>query len=493
MRSLFWKVFFGAWLTAVAMVVATVYITHFREFGDPRREELWEGQALFREVMRNIRISRRHGTEHIRTWLEQQPARVQNRVFIASTSGEDLLGREIPEDVQQLLDRLSYREREIFSTSVRRGPTIAFFVPEHFFFSAERAARPDDEARAPQRQRKRVIVRGAQPLEPGEHDLRVAIVTGNSKAELLLKFLWQNFWPILLLSMLASGIACYWLARYLSNPLDKLRTATRQVAAGALDYRVAPAIRNRGDELSDLARDFDSMTAQLQESMAEQRRLIKDVSHELRSPLARLQVALGIARQKNVTGLEAELDRIGKAADYLEDIIADVLSLPVAGTEQRPLDDVVELNSLLQALLEDLSDEAKTKQLNFRFEPVNREMLVATRGSSLTAALENILRNAINYSPLGGDIALDLAHSGDTCRIRVIDSGPGVPEVELQAIFRPFYRTDQARTRESGGFGLGLAIAQRTLLGHRGSIAASNAPGAGLCVEITLPLVTAEF
>ncbi|WHI52494.1 ATP-binding protein [Microbulbifer sp. MLAF003] len=198
---------------------------------------------------------------------------------------------------------------------------------------------------------------------------------------------------------------------------------------------------------------------------------------------------MAIARQKQVAGLDTELDKIGKAADYLEDIIADVLSLPVSSQEQRPLDDVVELNSLLSALIDDLHIEAEEKSLSFDVSTTGEELLIATRGSSLTAALENILRNAIKYSPSGGLVRVLVEESGESCSISVIDSGSGVEEDELEAIFRPFYRTDSARTRESGGFGLGLAIAQRTLLHHGGSITARNSIGAGLCVEIQLPLL----
>ncbi|AOS98532.1 Sensor protein CpxA [Microbulbifer aggregans] len=454
MRSLFWKMFFGAWITAVVMVVATVYVTQVREVGDPRLEDRWESAALFRQLSRNLRMTRRHGPESFRFWLERQPPEARDRIYAIDRSGAEILGRAIPRDMAPLFQVLSFRNREDHGL-VNNKPTVAFFMPQR-----------DGDS------------------------LRVAFIAGSSKEELLLRFILRNFWPMLLLSALASGIACYWLARYLSRPLDKLRAATRRVAAGELDYRVSPALARRGDELSELAEDFDSMTAQLQSSMAEQRRLIKDVSHELRSPLARLQVALGIARQKSDGRLDGELDRIGKAADYLEDIIADVLSLPVAGADQRPLDDVVEVGALLNALTEDLGPEARAKNLQVRPQLAEEELLVATRGSSLTAALENILRNAIKYSPAGSSVTVIAGSDGQLCKIQVIDSGSGVEESELQAIFRPFYRTDSARTRDSGGVGLGLAIAQRTISHHGGEISARNVAEGGLCVEISLPLLS---
>ncbi|WP_299591918.1 ATP-binding protein [uncultured Microbulbifer sp.] len=457
MSSLFGRIFFGAWLTAVIMVLAAVYITHIREFGDPAQKDRWEGPELFREITHNLRMTRRHGSEHFVHWLERQPDDVRDRIFAIDRSGSEILDRPIPQSMAPLFSALNYRNREAHGL-VDKKPSVGFFVPQR-----------------------------------GTDNLRVVFIAGKSKGELLLRFILRSFWPILVLATLASGLACYWLARYLSKPLDNLRTATRRVAAGDLSYRVTPTLRGHGRELGELAADFDSMTAQLQESMGEQRRLIKDVSHELRSPLARLQVALGIARQKNVQALDPELDKIGKAADYLEDIIADILSLPVSGDEERPLDDVVEVNSLLAALTEDLKDEARQRGICLDTRSDGRELLVATRGSSLTAALENILRNAIKYSEDGGRVAVEIKHIGDQCTIQVTDSGNGVPESELQAIFRPFYRTDEARSRESGGFGLGLAIAQRTVVQHSGTIDAFNVPAAGLGIRITLPLLDTSF
>ncbi|WP_105101398.1 ATP-binding protein [Microbulbifer pacificus] len=457
MNSLFGRVFLGAWLTAVVMVLAAVYITHIREFGDPSRKDRWEGPPLFEQIAHNLRIARRSGSDHFVHWLEEQPEDVRRRIYAIDRYGTEVLGRPIPQSMAPLFEALNFRNREE-PGMVDKKPSIGFFVP----------------------------IRGGE-------NLRVVFIAGKSKSELLLRFILRSFWPILVLTSLASGLACYLLARYLSKPLDNLRTATRRVAAGDLSYRVTPTLGSHSRELGELAADFDSMTAQLQESMAEQRRLIKDVSHELRSPLARLQIALGIARQKNVQALDPELDKIGKAADYLEDIIGDILSLPVSGSDERTLDDVVELNSLLTALTEDLKDEAENNRVCFDMRRVETEMLVATRGSSLTAALENILRNAIKYSTEGGRISVTTGQEGDCGQIQVTDSGNGVPETELEAIFRPFYRTDEARSRESGGFGLGLAIAQRTVAQHGGSIKAFNAPGAGLSVRITLPLLDTSF
>nr|WP_010132975.1 ATP-binding protein [Microbulbifer agarilyticus] len=470
MRSLFGRIFFGAWLTAVIMVLAAVYITHIREFDNTEQRDRLEGFELFREVRRNLGMTRRYGPEHFRRWLQQQPEETRQRIYAIDGYGQEILQRPIPRNMASLFGKLNYRNREATGL-IDSKPSIGFFAHRR-----------------------------------GGDTLRVVFIAGKSKEELVLRFIVRNFWQILLLATLASGLACYLLARYLSKPLDNLRLATRRVAAGDLSYRVTPSLHGHGRELGELAADFDSMTAQLQESMAEQRRLIKDVSHELRSPLARLQVALAIARQKNIQALDPELDKIGKAADYLEDIIADILSLPVSGDGQRPLDDVVEMNSLLSALCDELKDEANHKQVTIDLRQDDAELLVATRGSSLTAALENILRNAIKYSPAGGQVAVSIrgteanstAKTSDAsepghCQIQVTDAGNGVPDSELQAIFRPFYRTDEARSRESGGFGLGLAIAQRTVAEHRGNIEAFNAKSGGLTVSVTLPTLDDGF
>jgi two-component system sensor histidine kinase CpxA len=301
----------------------------------------------------------------------------------------------------------------------------------------------------------------------------------------------DNIWPLLLVSILVSGSACFFLARHFTRSINTLQKATQQIARGDLSVRISEQFRGRNDEIAALGRDFDHMTERLEKSMQEQKRLIKDVSHELRTPLARLQIALALARQRSNGIVDHELNRIKQAADYLNDIITDILTLPVQGQDSWVLDDVLDLVSLMQTLMDDYQAEAYEKNINIRFKCSLEEALVATHGNMLVGVFDNTLRNALLYTPENSEICITLSETGDgeQYRVDITDQGPGVPEDALEDIFQPFFRTDQARARESGGYGLGLAIAQRSVSLHQGRIWAENHPDGGLSLSVLLPQI----
>jgi two-component system, OmpR family, sensor histidine kinase CpxA len=217
--------------------------------------------------------------------------------------------------------------------------------------------------------------------------------------------------------------------------------------------------------------------------------LIKDVSHELRSPLARLQFALALAQQRSNGLVDAELARAKQAADYLNDIITEILSLPVHDQLSMQLDDTIDLHELLSMIIENHSDSIIEKSINMEFKANCNEALVATHGNMLMGVFENILRNAIHYTPFVGNIHVRLhyLHYRNIFTVIISDSGTGVPAENLDDIFQPFFRTDSARGRESGGHGLGLAIANRSVALHHGKIWAENIPGSGLQITVEIP------
>jgi two-component system sensor histidine kinase CpxA len=300
----------------------------------------------------------------------------------------------------------------------------------------------------------------------------------------------------LLVVLVIGGIFCFWLSRYLTQPLLKLRTTTNQLAEGNLGARVSTKLARRQDEVGQLGRDFNSMAERLESMVKAQQRLLGDISHELRSPLARLGVALGLARQRSGSEANGALDRIERESDNLNEMISQLLTLTrlESGTDGRRRTEVD-----LAALVKEVADDA-----DFEARSLNRAVQVVSSDKCsikgveelLRSAVENVVRNAVRYTPEGTavEVALRKQNGGNDnyAVISVRDRGNGVPEEALEKIFRPFYRTEDARDRQSGGgTGLGLAITERAVRMHGGSVQAVNAAGGGLAVEMKLNLESA--
>ena len=288
-------------------------------------------------------------------------------------------------------------------------------------------------------------------------------------------------------SILVVGLVCYLLALYLTSPVKKLQATVKNFAEGNLEARVSPELGNRRDELADLGREFDHMAGRISLLISSQKRLLADISHELRSPLARLSVALELARKNSNGKAAGPLDRIEQESERVNQLVGQLLTLTrlESGAEHVPPETVI-LEDLVQQIIDDANFEAK---------PLNREVKATqldhcrVQGSSelLRSAIENVVRNAIRYTAEGSAVEVSLVWRLNTAVLRVRDHGPGVPESELQHIFEPFYRVSEARERTSGGTGLGLSIADRTIKLHGGSIRAENAKN-GLIVTMELPL-----
>lgn len=299
------------------------------------------------------------------------------------------------------------------------------------------------------------------------------------------------FYPLLhlLLIILTGGLFCYWLARYLTSPVTKLRAATREFAAGNLSARVGPTLGSRRDELASLAADFDEMAEKIESLVDSQRRLLGDISHELRSPLARLNVALELARQRSGAEASSALERIQLEAETLNELIGQLLALTrlESGAEEIRKSEF-DLAALVRSVAGDADFEARSRKRSVKLESPPGCTIVGNE-QLLRRAIENVVRNAVQYTAAETDVLvkLDCEDSG-VAVLTVRDHGPGVPENALTEIFRPFYRVDDARDREAGGVGLGLAIAERAVRIHAGIVEASNAADGGLVVTISLPV-----
>ncbi len=293
------------------------------------------------------------------------------------------------------------------------------------------------------------------------------------------------FWflqPLDLFVIALVVLFCYGLAHYLTAPLRRLRSAVDRLGRGDLTAR---AEETRHDELGDLAASFNRMADHIQTLLAAERRLLFDISHELRSPLARLSVAVELART-NEAGAPL-LDRIQKEADRLNALICQMLEVTrTEGEPSRLKAEPLRLDELVDELVDDCSIEARAHGCALDLSSAGP---VTLEGDTelLRRAIENVMRNAIRYAPVESKVEITLANGGGWAKITIRDYGPGVPEEALPRLFDPFYRVEQDRDRKSGGVGLGLSIARRAVELHKGQLRASNA-SPGLLVEIDLPI-----
>jgi two-component system sensor histidine kinase CpxA len=286
-----------------------------------------------------------------------------------------------------------------------------------------------------------------------------------------------------------SALISFFLARSLATPLEALRAASRKIAAGDLATRVSRNMPPRQDEIGELAADFDAMAARLEAMQIANRRLLQDVSHELRSPLARLSVALEIARKKGAAHIASEIERIGLESERLEILVNDVLGLLRESSEATSrLDEDIDLNHLLTDLVDVVNYEVPEGKPGISWVPEGDCVLHGDR-ELLWRAVENLLRNALRHTDpdRGVQLTLEPARKKSNLLITVRDFGGGVPEAELEKIFEPFYRVQESRDRDSGGHGLGLSIAANAVRRHGGTIQATNAAEGGLVVQISLP------
>jgi signal transduction histidine kinase len=281
-------------------------------------------------------------------------------------------------------------------------------------------------------------------------------------------------------------LLCYWFARHLTSPVRALQKAVERFGRGDLTSRVGST---RRDELGQLARTFDRMAGRIETLLAAERRLLLDISHELRSPLARLGVAVELARSGD--DLDAALNRIQKESDRLNSLVGQLLQVTRAEGDPNSLRrNPIRLDELVQQLVDDSRIEAEARGCTLQYDK-REAATVEGDPELLRRAVENVIRNAIRYSPRDTSVDVSLAQNDGKVLVDVRDRGPGVPEKSIPRLFDPFYRVEDDRNRMTGGIGLGLSIARRAIELHKGSIRARNVDP-GLEVELELPAVDAH-
>ena len=446
-RSLFLKIFFCFWLAAAAMIGALNLMLWFSFNQDPnperRRGALGEALNLYAESA--VQVYDSEGPQAFEQFVNRSLKEAGTEIELFDGDGKSLTS-PTPTEANSVATEIKQTQQHISHvTSTGRmtwgRPVVA--PSGRVFIFVTRLRQP-------------YVFRGLPPWGIG-------------------------------LSILAAGVISYLLALYLTSPVKKLKSVVQSFAEGNLDVRVAPQLGGRHDELADLGREFDHMAERIAALISSQKRLLADISHELRSPLARLTVALELAR-KNTTGKgAAALDRIEMESERVNTLVGQLLALTrlESGAERVP-PETVALEDVVQQVIDDANYEAK---------PLHKEVRVlelaqcVVRGSSelLRSGIENVVRNAIRYTAEGTAVEVTLTTRLDAAVVTVRDHGPGVPDSELQHIFEPFYRVGEARERSSGGVGLGLSIADRTIKLHGGSVRAENVSG-GLLITIEIPL-----
>lgn len=325
------------------------------------------------------------------------------------------------------------------------------------------------------------MLAGPLPITLADQSLRLYVgVKWNQPPPFLLR-LFDKPLQLLLAVMIASTPLLLWLAWALSQPARKLERAARRVANG--EFAVDLTLEKGTSEFRQAGASFNQMVEAVNQMISGQQRLLSDISHELRSPLTRLRMATALAKRKQ--GESAELTRIDTEAQRLEQMIGELLELSriqVNSHSEREEQSVV---SLWEAILSDAEFEAQQHGKSLTYPPIP-ERTITGNPKLLMSALDNIIRNAIYY---GHDhVEVDIEAGRDHITVTVDDNGDGVPEQELEAIFRPFYRVSTARDRHSGGTGLGLAITENAIRQHSGTITAKRSTLGGLRIEITLPI-----
>jgi len=444
---LFLKIFLSYWIAQALFVVFAILVTLMMRPSN----EISAVQTLQPKFLSEaVQAYQTGGAEDARKYLRNVHDAHQIRLFLFDEQGHELTGRKPPEWIENVEKG---RTRTADSFWGRLGPG-------HFLRSSMRAA---------DRHTYTLVIE----FPPEHHGmLGVHEVPGLG----------------IVIAIISSGLVCYFLAKYVTAPVVRLRAATQRLASGDLSARAGvPNVRGH-DEIGELVRDFDTMAERLQNLVNAQSRLLNDISHELRSPLARLNVALGLVRRKSGVEAQSSLDRIEKEAERLNELIGRLLTIARLESGEDGLQrEAIELKDLIDEIAQDADFEAQSRDCHVRVS-VEQSCVVRGNRGLLRSAIENVVRNAIRYTAEGTEVQLRLECNGGEAIIQVTDSGPGVPAETLDKLFRPFYRIDDARGRKTGGVGLGLSIIERAVRLHGGSVKASNRAESGLLVEIRLPL-----
>lgn len=452
MTRLYLRLFIAFWLVVVltisAVLVVNIQLAHLQQ--DERVES--ERAAQLREGLAAGAATAlaQGGEPALVRWLEAAERRARRlNLYVIDAEGRELSGREVPRAARGLYRR--WQRSGTLPEGGRRGQFAHALSHQQSDYLLMVYVQPPP-----------ALLRVLGPVGP---------------------------WGLFLMGITISGLMCLWLAWQLSRPIQDMRVAGRALGQGDLAARVPAEHAQRRDELGELARDFNSMAERIQHLLANQRQLLRDVSHELRSPLARIQVAMTLARDAGEpTRRDEYLARIEADMERLNMLISQILTYSRLTDIDEPRPEPVDVHELLEHVSASAELEGAPRRITVTLAS-RPGLRVQADAELLHSALENVVRNAIRHAPDDStvEITCRLTAEGE-CSITVRDQGPGVPEEMLERMFEPFVRLSPERGETSPGGGIGLAIARRAMSRHGGQVLAANRADGGLEVTLTLPV-----
>lgn len=449
MRSLLIRIFLSFWLIiGITIGIAAVAGFYYSERLRAAFENFEHGDTM----LEASDALEKNGRDGLVQWLNEFPSTRGFTIYVLDEERRDLLGRPIPISVSRMLN-MHRRHLRAHGADRNEPPNL-------------RRARPLSQLVSADGQVYTLIVSPTrQP--PGY----LGRATNGS--------------ILFIVALIVSGIVSYLLARAIANPVRKLRDATVALADGDLGTRVGASMGKRRDELGMLAADFDSMADKLARAAAQQTELSQNISHELRSPLARMRVALELAKRQ--AGDLSELDRINTEAERLDNLIGQILSYTRMDSNPQIETARFDLADLIREVVDNVNFECKSDGIDGVTvqASVHSSPTILGYADPLISAVENILRNAVRHSPPDGTVNVRLSQEQATAKIEILDQGEGVDDADLSRLFEPFYRTKEA---PDTGTGLGLAIAERAIRLNGGQVSAENRSEGGLRVLIQLPV-----
>ena len=474
MKGIVWKIFLPVLLAMASLVFLSLIL--LANFGSRISQNAQQNIPQQYEEAKDVLLE--SGEAGLKNWLNNNKSIGGLRIFIIDRNENDLLNRTLPPP-HELIRGMNRDFRNRANDRTVRKPV-----------EGPRSRTDRDATKPIEGPRSRTDRRtGRYPmLRSDKQSYRFLLARPAGGIVGVLKSQ-RTFLPILIGMLLLSALVSALIAKKISQPIQKLRHGVQRISSGDLKAKISSDLSHRQDEIGDLANDFDEMTEKLSSLLSTQQKLLRDVSHELRSPLARLQVALGLAEKRSGAEISPELQRIETEANTLNEMIGKILSLVRLNNlsiDNSSLQfEEIDLVGLLKSLVANADYEGQEKSVKVDFTSPSSHIVKAVP-NLLSSAIENVLRNAVKYATDNSEVNCNLEQVDNKLLLSISNSGINVPEDELDKIFEPFYRVSKTREHQQGSGGIGLAIARQAVEIHAGTIKAENLDK-GLRVTMSFP------